>query len=107
MWERKAEVFYNDKKVGVLSKIGEVYYFKYSDEYLLDVNNPAISLSLPKTDKVFVSDFLFPFFFGLLAEGENMKLQCRYLRIDENDDFTRLIKTTGDDTIGGVLVKEL
>jgi serine/threonine-protein kinase HipA len=107
MRERKAEVFYNDKRVGVLSKIGEVYYFKYSDEYMRDVNNPAISLSLPKTDKVFVSDFLFPFFFGLLAEGENRKLQCRYLRIDENDDFTRLIKTACDDTIGGVLVKEL
>ena len=34
-------------------------------------------------------------------------MQCRLLKIDENDDFTRLIKTAGEDTIGAITVKEL
>jgi hypothetical protein len=29
------------------------------------------------------------------------------LRIDENDHFTRLVKTCGAETIGGVTVKEI
>jgi serine/threonine-protein kinase HipA len=50
---------------------------------------------------------LFPFFYGLLAEGENKDMQCRILKIDENDSFTRLLKTASEDTIGGVIVKEI
>jgi serine/threonine-protein kinase HipA len=35
----------------------------------------------------------------------NKDIQCRLLRIDENDDFTRLLQTAGDDTIGAITVK--
>jgi len=47
------------------------------------------------------------FFYGMLAEGINKDIQCRLLKIDEEDDFTRLIKTAGEDTIGAITVKEL
>jgi HipA-like protein len=104
---KKAEVYYNNSLAGSLVKENGKYYFKYSDDYLTDDNKPAISLSLPKRKEAFVSDFLFPFFFGLLAEGDNKELQCRILKIDENDNFTRLLKTAGKDTIGGVTVKEI
>jgi HipA-like protein len=50
---------------------------------------------------------LFPFFFGLLAEGDDKKLQCRLLHIDENDPFTRLLKTCTTEPIGGVTVEEV
>jgi HipA-like protein len=53
------------------------------------------------------SPVLFPFFSGLLAEGNLKDLQCRLYRIDPNDDFTRLLKTTRYDLIGAVTVEEV
>ena len=46
-------------------------------------------------------------FFGLLAEGDDKALQCRVLKIDEDDHFTRLLRTCAAETIGGVTVKEV
>ena len=51
------------------------------------------------------SKVLFPFFFGLLAEGAQKDRQCRELRIDENDHFTRLLETSAYGAIGAVYVK--
>ncbi len=107
MNEQKAEIYFNDEPVGILSKQNNKYFFKYYQAYITDNTKPAISLSLPKQNEQFVSDYLFSFFFGLLAEGDNKELQCRILRIDEKDHFTRLLKTAGEDTIGGITVREL
>ncbi len=103
---QKAVVYYNGKVAGFLRKEDDKYFFQYSKEYLSDANNPAVSLTLPRREEEYVSDYLFPFFYGLLAEGDNKQLQCRTLLIDENDHFTRLLKTAGQDTIGGVTVRE-
>ena len=107
MDQKKAEVYFNDKLVGSLVKENKKYSFQYFEEYIRDENNPAISLTLPKRKEPFISDHLFPFFFGLLAEGDNKELQCRTLKIDENDHFTRLLKTAGRNTIGSITVKEV
>lgn len=107
MNEQKAEIYFNDEPVGILSKQNNKYFFKYYQAYITDNTKPAISLSLPKQNEQFVSEYLFSFFFGLLAEGDNKELQCRILRIDEKDHFTRLLKTAGEDTIGGITVREL
>src|SRR3990170_5046462 len=103
----KAEIYFNDKLVGILSRDNGKYYFQYAAEYIEDDKNPAISLTLPKQTEIFTSEYLFPFFYGFLAEGDNKKLQCRKLKIDENDNFTRLLKTASNDTIGGITVREL
>jgi serine/threonine-protein kinase HipA len=76
-------------------------------EYLQGGKYPPISLSFPKREAAFESPVLFPFFFGLLAEGDDKDLQCRVLRIDEHDHFTRLLKTCRTETIGGVTVEEI
>ena len=107
MKNQKAEIYYNNVLAGYLARVNDKFIFTYSTEYLIGEDNPAISLSLPKRKKPFISDFLFPFFFGLLAEGDNKELQCRTLKIDENDHFTRLLKTAGNDTIGGITVREI
>ncbi len=83
------------------------YRFQYLPEYLRSSQCPAISLSFPKQEAAFESAVLFPFFFGLLAEGDNKALQCRLLKIDEDDHFTRLLKTCETETIGGVTVQEV
>lgn len=107
MNQKKAEIYYNDILVGSLIKEDIKYIFQYSEEYLRNENRPAISLTLPKRIEPFISDHLFSFFYGLLAEGDNKELQCRLLKIDENDHFTRIIKTAGKNTIGGITVKEI
>jgi serine/threonine-protein kinase HipA len=68
---------------------------------------PAISLTLPKKEEKFRSNLLFPFFFNMLSEGVNRKLQSLYLRIDENDHFGLLAATAQTDTIGAITVKPI
>ena len=84
------------------------YRFQYLPEYLgKTAELPPISLSFPSRRAAFESPVLFPFFFGLLAEGDDKTLQCRVLKIDEDDHFTRLLRTCEAETIGGVTVKEV
>lgn len=106
---RRAEVYCRGVLAGILSRDREGgYCFQYLPEYLKEPSGrcPAISLTLPRQEAPFQSPVLFPFFFGLLAEGDDKALQCRVLRIDEADHFTRLLRTCGAETIGGVTVKE-
>lgn len=104
--EPKAVVYYNEIIAGYLSKTESGFHFIYEDAYFFDATKPAISLSFPKTQRDYFSENLFSFFYGLLSEGDLKTLQCRQLGIDENDHFTRLIKT-GYNTIGAVCVKEV
>jgi len=106
MSEQKAIVFYNDDIAGYLSKVNGKHIFKYDENYLLNEEFPSISLSLPKQEEQYESEKLFPFFYGLLAEGDNKEIQCRKLKIDEQDHFTRLIKTAAENTIGAITVRE-
>jgi HipA-like protein len=105
---RRTEVFCRGALAGILSKGEEGYRFQYLPEYLKESSArcPAISLTLPRQEVPFLSPVLFPFFFGLLAEGDDKALQCRVLKIDEDDHFTRLLRTCEAETIGGVTVKE-
>jgi HipA-like protein len=103
---RRANVYCRDVLAGVLEQDATGYRFRYVAEYLHHSARPAISLSFPKQQSVFESSVLFPFFFGLLAEGDDKALQCRILRIDEKDHFTRILKTCAAETIGGVTVRE-
>jgi serine/threonine-protein kinase HipA len=103
----KANVYNNGKLAGILEKQSpDDYRFRYIESYFNDPRLPSISLSLLKTVIENQSPILFPFFAGLLAEGINKEVQCRLLKIDENDDFTRLLKTACEDTIGAITVQE-
>jgi HipA-like protein len=104
----KAAIYNNDTLAGTLEKkAADDYRFKYDEAYLSNPNFPAISLTLPKSEKEYVSSVLFSFFTGMLAEGINKDVQCRLLKIDEKDDFTRLLKTAGNDSIGAITVKQI
>jgi HipA-like protein len=104
---RRANVYCRGILAGILSKDHTGYRFQYAPEYVGHAKCPAISLSFPKQEAAFESAVLFPFFFGLLAEGDNKALQSRLLKIDEDDHFTRLLKTCDTETIGGVTVREV
>lgn len=107
MKTRKAEIRNNQQVAGYLAKGADGYSFAYDDLYLMDPKAPPISVTLPKTRKVHRSDRLFPFFYGLLAEGEDKALQCRTLRISEKDHFMRLLQTAHSETIGAITVREV
>jgi HipA-like protein len=104
---RRANVYCRGILAGILSKDAGGYRFGYLPEYVRNSALPAISLTFPKQETAFQAALLFPFFFGLLAEGENKALQCRLLKIDEDDHFTRLLRTCATETIGGVTLEEV
>jgi HipA-like protein len=103
---RKVEVYRSGILAGTLTEeTRQRFIFQYDDNYFNDINQPAISLTLPKNKKEYKSEFLFPFFFNMLSEGVNRKLQSTQLRIDEEDNFGLLMATAQYDTIGAVTVK--
>ena len=102
------EIYRNGILAGTLTEENRQHFvFRYDDYYFNDANKPAISLTLPKTQKEYSSKFLFPFFFNMLSEGVNIKLQSTLLRIDEEDNFGLLMATAQYDTIGAVTVKPI
>lgn len=104
----KGEIYNNEILAGYLEKeVSGMYVFTYNDAYFENKDLPPISLMLLKNKKQHQSEYLFSFFVGLLSEGANKEIQCRLLKIDEQDDFTRLLNTAGDDTIGAITVKKL
>jgi HipA-like protein len=105
---RAMEIYRNGVLAGKLTEENRHHYvFRYDDSYFNDTSNPAISLTLPKTQKEYSSKFLFPVFFNMLSEGVNRKLQSTQLRIDEEDHFGLLAATAQYDTIGAITVKPL
>lgn len=105
---RALEIYRNGTLAGTLTEENHRHFvFRYDDIYFNDANKPAISLTLPKTQQEYNSEFLFPFFFNMLSEGVNRKLQSTQLRIDEDDNFGLLMATAQYDTIGAVTVKPI
>lgn len=103
---RKAEVYENHILAGTLEETDEgEYIFRYDDLYFADASKRAISLTLPKKKQEYRSPVLFPFFFNMLSEGANKRIQCLKYKIDENDHFGLLLATAYKDTIGTVTIK--
>jgi len=102
------EIYRNGILAGILTEENRQHYvFRYDDKYFNDSGKSAISLTLPKTQIEHSCEFLFPFFFNMISEGVNRKLQNTLLRIDEEDDFGILAATAQYDTIGAVTVKPI
>jgi HipA-like protein len=103
---RKVAVFENGILAGVLVEEGPNHYvFRYDDAYFSDPDKPAISVTLPNSQKEYHSRFMFPFFGNKVAEGANLAIQSRYLKIDERDILSLLEATAENDTIGTVTIK--
>lgn len=105
---RQAQVFSNDVLAGLLTETDSgQYIFCYDDSFLINVEQTAISPSFPKTKKKFTSKNMFPFFYNMLSEGANKRIQCQSLKIDENDSFGLLLATAHTDTIGAITVRKI
>lgn len=104
---QRGKVFRNNILAGYITKYSEKEYsFIYDKEYLKIPNAKPISLTLPLQEEEFTSQDLFPFFYNLLAEGKLKDIQCFELRIDKNDDFSRLIFSSKENTIGSITIQK-
>ena len=101
---KSVTVYVKGVAAGVLARFRRGgYEFRYTRQYR-ESARPSVAFSLSKRKAVHRSDVLFPFFYGLLAEGAQKRLQCRTMQIDENDHFTRLAETCREGVIGAVYV---
>jgi len=98
-------VYVKGVEAGVLARFKQGgYEFRYTRQYR-EGSGPSVAFTIQKRKAVHRSEVLFPFFYGLLAEGEQKRMQCRTMRIDENDHFTRLAETCREGVIGAVYVR--
>jgi len=105
---RAARVYRNALYAGILKEETDgTFSFEYDTEYWVNNNNSAISLTLPKINQSYKSKYLFPFFFNMLTEGVNRKIQLRHLQISEGDNFGLLLATSSRDSIGAVTLEEI
>ena len=103
---RKLKIYRNQILAGVLTEESRnSFMFQYDEAYFNNSTMSAVSLTLPKTQMDYRSEYLFPFFFNMLSEGVNRKLQSTQLKIDEDDNFGLLMETAQYDTIGAITVK--
>ena len=101
---RQGKVFVNGTEAGILREDDSGRYtFSYNDDY----RGRLVCLAMPLRNEEYMSDYLFPFFFNMLSEGANRKIQSQLLHIDENDDFGILLATAQTDTIGAVTIKPI
>jgi serine/threonine-protein kinase HipA len=107
MSNRQAAVFVNERCAGRLRQEPGRYVFEYEAAYFAAPDAPAVSLTLPKSQRVHIAPVLFPFFSGLLTEGTNHSIQVRALQLDEHDEFSLLLATAQRQTIGAVTVREI
>lgn len=105
---RRCEVYVHGIKAGILTELdNHEYVFEYDKTYLTGNENPPVCLNMPLRTEAYHAKSLFPFFFNLLSEGENRKMQAQLLHIAPEDDFGILMATAQTDTIGAVTVKPI
>ena len=103
---RTAQIFVRDKLAGILRETDEGYSFVYDTDYLSSDNPSAVSLTLPLTEKPYVSKTLFAFFDGLIPEGWLLDVVVHNWKLNEKDRFGILIAACKD-PIGNVSVREV
>lgn len=101
---RTAYIYVRNIFAGELRETDEGYFFAYDREYLNYEHASVVSLTLPLTEKAYISRTLFSFFDGLIPEGWLLEVVSRNWKIDRQDRFGLLLIACRDG-IGNVCVK--
>ncbi|MCD6312123.1 MAG: HipA N-terminal domain-containing protein [Elusimicrobia bacterium] len=101
---RRAVVYSNNQKAGVLEETANGYKFTYEKDFMK--KNVPVSVSLPLQTDTYESDALFPFFQGLLPEGWYLEMVASTLKIDREDDYGILLATCKE-TVGAISIEEI
>lgn len=100
---KKANVYMYDSLAGILKEDENGFSFSYNHTYISSPNAEPISLTLPLTDKEYVSSTLFPFFDGLIPEGWLLDIAVKNWKIQERDRMSLLLACCRD-CIGAVSI---
>ena len=103
---RQASVYVRDVFAGSLRETDNGYEFAYDKAYLDGTDPLPVSLTLPLTEKTYLSPTLFPFFDGLIPEGWLLGVASRNWKLDRSDRFG-LLMVCCRDCIGDVSVREV
>ncbi len=103
---RKADVYMEGLKAGILEEQGSSYAFTYDPAYLADEKAHAISLSLPLQEDPYEDKRLFPFFDGLIPEGWLLDIAEQTWKLDPRDRMGLLLACCRD-CIGAVSIVAL
>ena len=87
----------------MLERTNKGYRFTYYRSCLSSKDAQPISLGFPLSEKAYESEFLFPFFLGLIPEGWLLDIMSHTLKIDPENAFDILLATCGD-CIGAVKI---
>ena len=77
--------------------------FSYADSYLSNVENRAISISLPLQKEAFSSNSTRKFFEGLLPEGFTRRCVAEWMHADEND-YLSILAGLGNECLGAIKI---
>ena len=102
---RKAEIFVDDVRAGILEETESGYRFQYNSDYLAQTDPAPVSLTLPVRDQPFESGAMFPFFDGLIPEGWLLDVVQDTWKVNPGDRMGLLLVSCRD-TIGNVSVRE-
>lgn len=92
-----------DKLAGYLSETEDGYQFIYDPAYLHMVGAEAVSLTLPLSDKAYLSSVMFPFFDGLIPEGWLLEVAEQNWKLNQRDRMGLLLACCRD-CIGAVSI---
>lgn len=105
---RNCKVFVHNVFAGILTeRSANDYTFVYDDDYLNTPQCRPVCRMMPTNIKEYRSEVLFPYFFNMLSEGANRKMQSEILHLDRDDDFGILMETAQYDTPGAVTVEPI
>lgn len=100
---RQAEVRVNGIRAGVLIEHSRTSYeFTYDPSY----SGAPVSLTMPRTRKVYRYSLFPAFFEGLLPEGAQLESLLRDAKVSRDDQFSQLM-ICGTDCVGSVSVHEV
>ena len=102
----QAKIFMYNHSAGTLTEDENGYTFVYDPAYLANKNAEPVSLTLPLTDKPFVSNVLHPFFDGLIPEGWLLDIAEKNWKINNRDRMSLLLACCKD-CIGAVSVQPI
>lgn len=95
-----------DNLAGYISETEDGYRFIYDKGYLQMPGAEAVSLTLPLSDKAYVSSVMFPFFDGLIPEGWLLEVAEQNWKLNQRDRMGLLLACCRD-CIGAVSIVEI
>lgn len=103
---KQAKIYMYNVFAGILTEDENGYKFEYDSDYLANEKAESISLTLPLTDKAYISNVLHPFFDGLIPEGWLLDIAEKNWKINNRDRMSLLLACCKD-CIGAVSVQPL